>query len=80
LTLSDPIADAIERYVAARPKGGYGEHNYNFTDHGLDEAQERAKFRPYMIRFGVATEATADRTTTAASTALRPAGARTLLP
>jgi hypothetical protein len=57
LPFPDRVADTIERYVAARPKGGYGEHSYHFEDHGLDEQEERAKFRPYMVRFGVTTEA-----------------------
>ena len=34
-----------------------GEHTYHFEDHGLDEQQERTRFRPYMVRFGVTTEA-----------------------
>jgi Sulfotransferase family len=56
-TLPGHAAEAIERYVAARPKGGYGNHRYQFADHGLVEQAERAKFRPYMIRFGIAAEA-----------------------
>jgi len=57
MTLSDTTADAIERYVAARPRGGYAEHLYHFEDHGLNEQAEREKFRPYMIQFGIAAEA-----------------------
>ena len=57
MTLSDTTADAIERYVAARPRGGYAEHLYRFEDHGLNEQAEREKFRPYMIQFGIAAEA-----------------------
>jgi hypothetical protein len=49
-------AAGIDTYVAAKPKGGYGAHSYRFEDHGLNEAQERAKFRPYMVRFGVTPE------------------------
>jgi hypothetical protein len=49
-------AAAVEAYVAAKPRGGYAPHTYRFEDHGLDEAQERAKFRPYMVRFGVTPE------------------------
>ena len=51
------MAPAIDAYVAHKPKGGYGAHSYHFEDHGLDEATERSKFRPYMIRFGVTPEA-----------------------
>lgn len=57
LPFPDAVADEIARYVAARPRGGYGEHSYDFDDHGLDEQEERAKFRPYMVHFGIAAEA-----------------------
>jgi hypothetical protein len=50
------MASAIKTYTTARPRGGYGEHTYRFEDHGLDEQTERAKFRPYMVRFGVTAE------------------------
>jgi Sulfotransferase family len=56
MVMPSAMASAIEDYVAARPRGGYGEHSYHFEDHGLDEQQERAKFRPYMVRFGVTAE------------------------
>jgi hypothetical protein len=79
MQLPPQSAGAIEAYVAARPNGGYGEHNYQFEDHGLDEQQERAKFRPYMVRFGVTAEA-APRSRTAASATTSPAtNERTLL-
>jgi hypothetical protein len=61
MTLPQQAASAIEDYVAAKPKGGYGAHTYHFEDHGLDEQQERAKFRPYMVRFGVTAESTPKR-------------------
>jgi hypothetical protein len=54
-------AEAIEAYVAARPRGGYGEHHYNFADHGLNEQQERERFRPYMVQFGITAETAAKR-------------------
>jgi hypothetical protein len=60
MTSAHEMASAIEAYVAAKPKGGYGTHSYQVEDHGLDEQKERAKFRPYMLRFGVTAEA-ADR-------------------
>ena len=56
MTMSDHTGKAINDYVSAAPKGGYGAHHYHFEDHGLNEDQERAKFRPYMIRFGVTAE------------------------
>lgn len=59
LVLPDRAATAIGRLVAAKPNGGYGIHSYRFEEHGLDGAAERAKFRDYMLRFGIATESTA---------------------
>ncbi|HET7881585.1 MAG TPA: sulfotransferase [Acetobacteraceae bacterium] len=53
LTLSPQTAEAIERYVRQRPRGGYGPRNYRFADHGLNEAAEREKFRGYVERFGL---------------------------
>ena len=52
---------AIEQYTAARPNGGYGGRDYSFADHGLDEAAERKRFRPYMLRFGIAAEVASNR-------------------
>ena len=56
--LPDQAATAIGRLVTEKPNGGYGIHGYRFEDHGLDGAAERAKFRDYMLRFGIATEST----------------------
>ena len=56
MSLPRDAATGIERYVAERPNGGYGPRNYAFEDHGLDEDQERERFRPYMLRFGIAAE------------------------
>jgi len=78
MSLSPRSATAIEEYVAARPKGGYGDHSYFFEDHGLDEQQERAKFRPYMIHFGLTAEAVSRRPATPPPTPVAGAGERTL--
>jgi hypothetical protein len=56
MSLPSASVAGIANYVQARPRGGYGEHVYHFEDHGLNEAEERAKFRPYMVRFGVTAE------------------------
>jgi hypothetical protein len=61
MILPDSLATTIEDYVAAKPNGGYGEHRYSFEKHGLNEQQERAKFRPYMVHFGVTAETTVQR-------------------
>ena len=52
------VLTGIESYVASKPKGGYGPRNYAFEDHGLNEDAERERFRPYMLRYGIVTEAT----------------------
>lgn len=57
LSLQTAAAEAIRSYVRARPNGGYGEHHYDFADHGLDAATERERFRPYTDRFGIPSEA-----------------------
>ena len=56
MDLPPEAADGIERYVTERPTGGYGPRDYAFEDHGLVEAAERERFRPYMLRFGIAAE------------------------
>ena len=58
MSLPGAAAEAIDRYVAARPNGGYGPRHYAFEDHGLVETVERERFRPYMLRFGIAAEIT----------------------
>jgi hypothetical protein len=55
------LAQRIQGRVAAQPNGGYGKHHYRFEDHGLNEEIERDRFRPYMIRFGIAPETSSTR-------------------
>ncbi len=61
MPLASETVSGIEELVAAKPRGGYGAHSYHFEDHGLDQERERAKFRPYMVRFGVTAEAAPQR-------------------
>jgi hypothetical protein len=56
LALGPAAEAAMTRHLAAHPNGGYGRHEYRFEDHGLDAVAERAKFRPYMLRFGITPE------------------------
>jgi hypothetical protein len=56
LSMAPDAAAAMERSVARAPNGGYGKHDYRFEDHGLDAEAERARFRPYMLRFGITPE------------------------
>jgi hypothetical protein len=78
LNFSAQAATAVEAYVAAKPRGGYAPHEYRFEDHGLDEAQERAKFRPYMVRFGVTPEDAPRRQVDQAPARVSEAGTRSL--
>jgi hypothetical protein len=56
MALPDAVARRIAERTKRQPNGGYGEHHYDFEDHGLNEAEEQEKFRPYMIHFGIASE------------------------
>jgi len=56
LALSPDASVNMGRMVGRQPNGGYAEHAYRFEDHGLDAAVERAKFRDYMVRFGIQPE------------------------
>jgi hypothetical protein len=56
LCLTPDAAAAMEQSVAKAPNGGYGRHDYRSEDHGLDTEAERARFRPYMLRFGITPE------------------------
>ncbi|MGE0416308.1 MAG: sulfotransferase [Acetobacteraceae bacterium] len=60
MPVPDGVLPGIDRYIAERPRGGYGHAAYRFEDHGLNEAEERVKFRPYMIRFGITPESSGD--------------------
>jgi len=56
LALSPDASVNMGRMVGRQPNGGYAEHAYRFEDHGLDATAERAKFRDYMVRFGIQPE------------------------
>jgi hypothetical protein len=78
LDFTAQTVSAIEAYVAAKPKGGYGEHSYHFETHGLDEQEERARFRPYMVRFGITAETTSAGRPVAEPPQVPTAGEQTL--
>jgi hypothetical protein len=80
MALSPHVATAIDDYVTAKPKGGYGQHSYHFEDHGLHEQQERARFRPYMVRFGVTDETVPQRLATPVPAPAATAAESTLQP
>ena len=46
----------VRDYVAAKPKGKHGAHQYTFGDVGLDERSVRATFARYVDYYGIAEE------------------------
>ncbi|HKM63397.1 MAG TPA: sulfotransferase [Acidisphaera sp.] len=61
LTLGEQAARRIEAVTAETPNGGYGVNQYRLEDYGLDEAEERRRFAPYMEAFAVAPESARER-------------------
>ncbi len=51
-----PEEDRIRAYLAAKPRGKYGRHEYRIEDLGVDVAEERARFSAYQQRFAVESE------------------------
>jgi hypothetical protein len=49
-------ADAIRRYIAAKPKGKFGQHKYSPEEWGFDSRKLREKMLPYTDHYGVALE------------------------
>jgi hypothetical protein len=54
--LTEEHADAITRYVAAKPRGQHGTHRYTAEEWGFDAAALRADLADYMDRFAVPVE------------------------
>lgn len=49
-----PAAErAIADHVAANPKGKHGAHEYGLEEYGLTPEAARARFAPYIERFGI---------------------------
>jgi hypothetical protein len=46
----------VSAYVAAKPQGKHGAHQYSFSDVGLDEASVRATFARYVEHYGITQE------------------------
>jgi hypothetical protein len=54
--LTDVAGAAMERYLAERPRGHFGVHDYQPADFGIDPDAVRRDFEEYTSRFGVPTE------------------------
>ncbi len=53
---SDEHAEAIRRYLAEKPKGKFGVHQYSPEEWGFSAAGLRTSLAPYIAHFGVALE------------------------
>lgn len=49
--------DAMSAHLEAHPKGSRGRHGYDLDEFGLDGAELRERFAPYVERYGIPTEA-----------------------
>ena len=58
MDLSPSVEKAMLDYLAAKPRGKHGKHEYTFSELGLDLKTERARFQDYQNRFHVPSEVT----------------------
>jgi hypothetical protein len=56
LPFTEQAQQKMQEYVAARPRGRHGSHEYSFAELGLDAAAERSRFAPYTSHFSVPDE------------------------
>jgi hypothetical protein len=56
LTLSAEAESRMRAYLAAKPQGRHGTHGWRFEDTGVDRDEARARFAPYLERYGVPAE------------------------
>ena len=49
-------AEAIENYLAEKPKGKFGKHEYTFEQYGLDADQLRAEYATYVAHYNITEE------------------------
>jgi hypothetical protein len=56
LPFAPALGERIRAYVAAKPRGKHGAHQYAFEALGRDAQAERERFRTYQERFGVPSE------------------------
>ncbi len=53
LPRNQAVNQALKDHIAANPKGRHGKHEYQLDDWGLEADQVRARFAPYVERFGI---------------------------
>jgi hypothetical protein len=54
LPLADEAAARMQAFIADNPQGKHGVHHYTPEEYGVDPAEVRREFRPYIERFGLA--------------------------
>ena len=57
IAFSAEAESRMRRYLAAKPKGRHGAHQYAFAGGDAERDAERRRFRDYQQRYGVASEA-----------------------
>ncbi len=62
VAFSEASGDAVRQWLERHPQGAHGSHRYAAGDFGLDGPRLRSRFGFYIQRFGIAAEATRDRT------------------
>jgi hypothetical protein len=56
LPMTDVAAERMKAFIADNPKGKHGVHSYTPEEYGLDPAQIRRDFAPYIERFSLRPE------------------------
>lgn len=56
LAFAPELGERVRAYVASKPRGKHGAHQYDFAALGRDAGSERERFRSYQQRFGVPSE------------------------
>ncbi len=56
MKLTEDTQARMRAYLEAKPKDRHGPRSYSFESLGVDRAEVREKFAPYMARFGVPEE------------------------
>jgi hypothetical protein len=53
LPITAAARQSIEAHVKDNPEGRHGSHDYSLAEYGLEPAAVRARFAPYIDRFGI---------------------------
>jgi hypothetical protein len=56
MSFGEDAREMVRRFLASRPRGGYGINHYDPTEFGLEASRIRRRFEPYLRVFGRASE------------------------